>query len=158
MAQGITSIQRSGWRFFPVWVIGALAVVIAVNVVFITIAEKTFPGETGGDPYDTGIKYNYVLNDAAREARMGWKITAATTGGNVVIKAQDRDGSVLSGQITAVALRPLGDPSRTPLHFWRGVDGAYHARESLAPGQWDVMTNIAARGQTYRITERLVVK
>lgn len=35
---------RSLWRFFPWFIAGALGFVIAVNVVMVTIALRTFPG------------------------------------------------------------------------------------------------------------------
>lgn len=158
MTHGVVLKHKSGWRFFPLWIIGALGIVIAVNAVFISIAEKTFPGETGGDPYDTGIKYNYILDDAAREAGLGWKIAATVSDSHVVIRVRDRAGAPLDGVISAVALRPLGDPTRTALHFSRGEDGGYYAQETLSPGRWDVMADITADNEPYRITEHLIVK
>jgi nitrogen fixation protein FixH len=154
----MTLNQRFGWRLFPVWLITALGFVIAVNVVFITVAEKTFPGESGEDAYDTGLKYNYVLDDEAREARLDWKIAASVVESHVTIKALDESGAAVGGEITASAVRPVGDATRVPLHFGRGEDGSFVAQETLAAGRWDVMMVINARQQVYRITKRIEVK
>ncbi len=37
--------KPSGWRFFPVGIVAALAVVIIVNLGMVYVAISTFPGE-----------------------------------------------------------------------------------------------------------------
>ena len=40
---------RSLWRFYPWFIAGGLGLVIAVNVVMVTIALRTFPGVADAD-------------------------------------------------------------------------------------------------------------
>jgi nitrogen fixation protein FixH len=158
MARGMTLEQRSPWRFFPAYLILALFVVILVNIGFVVIAEKTFPGEINDNPYGIGNGYNKVLDDVARQQALGWIIGARTEEGLVIVTARAKDGTMLPAQVTAVAVRPLGDPKRTALYFSQAQDGSFQGQEALSPGQWDVMLTIHAQQTVYRATKRLVVR
>lgn len=159
MARGGNLEKYSPWRFFPLYLMLALGVVIAVNIVFITVAEKTFPGETGDDdPYDIGNNYNSVLNDVARQRALGWKIAASQADGRVIVTARAADGSVLPATVSAVASHPLGALQITDLRFVQVADGSFQAQQTLGPGRWDVRTTINLGGNMYRVTEHLLVK
>jgi len=65
------SKPRSAWRYFPLAVVAAMAVVIAVNFGMAWSAIRTFPGAAVRDTFDHSNDYDKVLNAAAQQAAHG---------------------------------------------------------------------------------------
>ncbi|HLY54580.1 MAG TPA: FixH family protein, partial [Stellaceae bacterium] len=99
----------SAWRFFPLAVALALAGVVAVDAGFIWSALASFPGAVDEHAFDTGNSYNRVLDEAAREAALGWHVEVAADGRSVAVTLSDADGKALPGvSVHAVAAHPVG--------------------------------------------------
>lgn len=132
--------KRSPW---PYVLVGFLAVVVAVNMVFIYTALKTNDGLVDKDYYAKGILYNKTLED---EAALGWRIALKSTDGfkaesvnGLGISILGKDGLVLSGaSVRVVLMRPATDryDNEAPLEF----DGAVYKGELYIPltGLWDI--------------------
>lgn len=58
-----------GWKYFPYYLIGAMAVVVAVNARFITIAVTTFPGEVTAQDFETSNRYDTIWGGPRHSAR-----------------------------------------------------------------------------------------
>ncbi len=100
---------RSAWRFFPLAVVGAMAVVVVVNVGMAWSALRTFPGTAVNDAFDHSNEYDKVLNAAAHEAALGWSLHLALDGRVPMVRLTDRHGRAIEGaHIAAIAQRPLG--------------------------------------------------
>ncbi|VAV92587.1 hypothetical protein MNBD_ALPHA06-1817 [hydrothermal vent metagenome] len=74
-------------------------IIIAVNIVFVSLANTSFPGESVKKPYEQGVRYNETI--AARElaVKLGWNITWSLDKTNAdvnafVVKVVDADGPV----------------------------------------------------------------
>src|SRR5271166_2781139 len=103
MARSIPARQASHWRWFPLGVVGSMLVVFAVNGGMIYAALHTFPGEAGEDGFDLSNSYNKVLSGVARQAALGWRVSAdADAGGHPVLVLTVRDGQSLEGAIVNV--------------------------------------------------------
>jgi nitrogen fixation protein FixH len=151
----------SSWRWFPWALVGGLGVVIAVNIAMVSFALHTFPGQAGSDGFDLSNHYDRVLDNAQRQAALGWTLQAAPdAAGRPVVTLTDRAGApLLEASITAVAERPLGPAETARLAFHDAGAGRYVADAALAlPGQWDLTLTATAHGHVIAATRRVVVQ
>ncbi len=151
---------RSGWRFFPLAIVGGLGLVVAVNGAMIWQAVSTFPGKAGRDGFALSNRYNMVLQRQDDQAAIGWVVRAsADAKGRAAMTLADTDGTPLTGaKIEAVAERPVGEARTTPLLFIDQGAGRYAADATLdAPGQWDISITARAGGRTMTVTRRVHV-
>ena len=150
------------WRFFPLAVVVSIGVVIAVNIGLVYAALHSFPGKAGGDEgFVLSNHYNTVLEQAEREAVLGWTVLALTdAAGQVEVVLADRDGSPLRGAaIAASAERPLGSVETRWLVFHETIAGRYVADTKLMmPGQWDLTLSAAVGGHDMAATRRIIVR
>lgn len=152
---------RSGWRWFPWAIIASLAVVIVVNAGMMWAALSTFPGVAGRDGFDLSNHYDHVLDAAAREAALGWKVEATVdTSGQPSVTLLDRTGGPLNGaHVAATAARPLGPAMDMPLTFRASGSGHYVASQALPEkGQWDLLLSATVDGRNLTATRRVIVR
>ncbi len=147
---------KSLWRFFPLWMIGALLLVVAVNSYMIYQAISTFPGLVDEHAYDTGNNYNAIMDSASRQAALGWQLNVNVKGRELKVSLVDAKGKAIDGlNLSAIANRPLGAPETTPLKL--NVDGTADV-SALGAGQWAIAINASAHGATYRTIRRVVIE
>ncbi|HLY89670.1 MAG TPA: FixH family protein [Acetobacteraceae bacterium] len=153
---------RSAWRFFPWAVVGAIALVVAVNAGMVYAALHSFPGAAEGDEgFALSNHYDVVLERAQHEAALGWVVSAqADDAGRAVVLLTDRAGAALHGAtVEATAERPLGAPDRRLLAFHEMAEGRYVADASLpTKGQWELTLTTSADGQAMAVTRRVIVR
>jgi nitrogen fixation protein FixH len=148
------------WRWFPVGLIAAMAMVFAVNGYMVYDALTTFPGTAGQDGFDLSNNYDRIIATAQQQAALGWRIEADVTNTHIPeLRLTGRNGTPLpAAAIDAHAERPLGSPDTTVLTFRPIGDGRFQATTTLFSGQWDIMLTIHADGQWYSTTRRVIVK
>ena len=152
---------RSLWRLFPLAVIVSMGIVIAVNAGLIYAALDTFPGKAGAEGFDLSNHYDAVLDQAQREAALGWAMQASTNeAGRAVVTLTDRAGLPLSGaSIAALAERPLGAPETHRLSFHETDAGHYVADTALTMrGQWDLTLSASTGAHDMAVTRRIIVR
>lgn len=119
--------------------------IIAVNVVFVHLAVKSFPGEEVEKSYYQGLNYNNALAEKARQAEKGWHLLlleAPSVGGDpfIDVKLVTKDGKAVYGAFLEGELsRPTTDSGRQEVTFFPLKDGVYRAK--LMPpntGYWDL--------------------
>jgi nitrogen fixation protein FixH len=148
------------WRFFPFAVVAAMSVVVAVNAGMVYAALYSFPGKAGDAGFELSNHYDAVLEQARREAGLGWTLVAQTAeAGRPIVSATRRDGLPLRGaSIAAVAERPLGAPETRQLAFHEASAGRYVADSTLTePGQWDLNLSASFEGSNMMATRRIIV-
>jgi nitrogen fixation protein FixH len=152
--------DNSVWRWFPVGMGLAMAVVFAVNGGMIYAAMHSFPGSAGEDGFDLSNAYDRVLAVQAKQKATGWRVAASVdAGGHPVLLATDRDGRPLTGAVVlAQAERPVGPAEATRLTLTPGPDGALVANEALAPGQWVISVSVSLDGKSLNAVERMVIR
>ncbi len=152
--------QNSPWRWFPVASLGALGLIVVVNMVMIYYALHTFPGDTVRGGFEASNAYEQVIERAEQQATLGWQLDAKTDGGRVVLHATTRDGQKLANAVvTGTAMRPLGPRMTTPLAFDAEAGANFRSETALPqPGQWDVQVQIASGGEQFVATRRVMVK
>ncbi len=156
VAKGLTG------RHVLLIILGFFGVIIIVNVIFLTFALRTFPGESMKKSYLQGLNYNEVLAERAEQAALGWSAEILRTGADGVIEVRllDADGAPLKGLTVAGQLRRIvHDRDDRALSFMSMGEGRYRAEAgALAPGAW----RLAARaenpaGETFDFTARIEV-
>ena len=155
-------MQTSAWRFFPWYVAGSMAVVVAVNVFMATTALRTFPGTaSGGEGFDLSNRYNGVIDRVHDQAALGWTITATSDqrGRPVLFMTDAAKAPLLHARIVVTAERPVGDAQTTSIAFSETTPGRYAGDISLpAQGQWELLLTATANDHDVTVTRRIVVK
>ena len=151
--------SQSAWRWFPWAITAAFGLVIAINGALFYFAKTSFPGVAAVKPYEVGIAYNRVLEDAARQAAKGWQVTEQILDGHILLRFSDQNGAALAPlSITGSVVRPVGALDRLPLSFVQDSDGGYRADRPIpAPGQWILSFTAQDGGAvTFTATRRLL--
>lgn len=164
MAASINASPRKGeltGRHVLLYVLIGFAIVLAVNVAFIVLALRTFPGEDVRNPYEQGLQYNRTLAARERASALGLRAEAAFShaadnAGVVIRLEREADTPVRGALMTGTIRRPTSDQFDQDLTFTEISDGVYRAPlPMLAPGQWDVRVNAAIDGEEFPLNARL---
>jgi nitrogen fixation protein FixH len=153
---------RSVWRFFPLAVMGAIALVVAANAGLVYAALHSFPGAAEGDEgFALSNHYDVVLERAQREAALGWTVAAQVDeAGRAIVTLADRNGVALHGAtVGATAERPIGAPHPRTLLFHEVAQGTYVADDVLPmKGQWELTLTTSEQERTMAVTRRVIVR
>lgn len=133
------------------------AVIVGLDVLFATLAYRSFSGEVARDPYTAGIAYNEILAQRARQDALGWRVTAAVEEDRMVLAWRDRAGRPIEGlELAAHLVRPATESGRRPLPFRADGEGRYIADLSGHPGAWDLQaTATGAEGERFELSYRI---
>ena len=153
------TMPRSLWRFFPFFLVGALGVVVTVNIFMAVLANRTAPGLAVQGSFATSNAYGAIQAEAKRQVGLGWSLDVSLRGGRVEAKLAGQGGAALPGAVlTALAMRPVGQAA--PLALGMTEDGAGGFRSDIVlpgQGQWDITFVAKHEGRTFRHTRRVVV-
>ncbi|HWC62367.1 MAG TPA: FixH family protein [Rhizomicrobium sp.] len=146
----MTLSGRLSGRGVLIWLSAFFAVIIAMNVYFVTLSVKTFSGEDEADPYLQGVEYNETLARRAEQARLGWHAEISANrlpSGQLQITARilEAGGRPQKDVSLKGELRHLADAGRDrPLIFRQSRPGTYVAViGDVTPGSWEVLVNNA---------------
>lgn len=150
------AFQLNGWHVLA-GVTAFFAVIIAVDVSFMVMAIRTFPGQVSVTPYEDGLLYNRHIAQLEAQARLGWRAAAAAEPGQAVVEFVDRDGSPLRGlRITGRLERPATEAGRIALRFTEAAPGRYVAPAGRIDGTWDLTAEArGAQGGVFVAERRL---
>ena len=141
-----TGFRLNGWHVLAI-VTGFFAIVIAVDVGFVVMAVKTFPGEVSATPYEDGLAYNKAYDQLRAQERLGWRATAAAEPGAVALELRDRAGQPLTGlKVTGELQHPATEAGRLTLTFQETGPGRYVAHPGALTGAWDFTGHAASPG------------
>lgn len=138
-------------RHVLAWVVGFFVVVVAVDVGFMTMAIRTFPGQVSVTPYEDGVAYNRTLTQMDAQARLGWRASASVMpDGAVELEVRDRAGAPVTGLKARGALqRPATEQGRLALTFAETAPGRYRTAPQAITGAWDLEA-VAVDGLRHR--------
>jgi nitrogen fixation protein FixH len=164
----MAKVRQSGW-WYPWIFVGGMAVVIAVNVVMITLAVGTFPGLDTKDYYRKGVTYNRTLAADRAQAQRGWHMDFAFAPfgaaaddphrGEVVVTFTDREGRPLESlEVEGTLIRPTREGIDVTLDFDNRGHGAYAATISPSlPGQWKARIHARQGSDNFQEIRRIDV-
>lgn len=150
-------------RFVLLTLFGFFGVVIAANVIFISFAVRSFPGEKEEKSYFQGLNYNEKIEARARQDELGWRaevtdLRRENNRASIVLAFSDAEGRGLGGmEIEATLMRPASETDAGPLQVEYRGGGAYMlSAPSAAPGIW-VLSGVARLGlnEPFRFEKRL---
>lgn len=147
-----------------VWLGAFFGLILVTNIVFITLAVRTFRGEDEQRPYLQGVEYNRALARRAEQARQGWQASIAASrleSGAVraTVSIAGSDGKPLSGVKLVGELRhPANENLDRPLRFHEVAPGHYEAQAGkVLAGVWDVLVSNEGH-EPFRAGRRLWVQ
>jgi nitrogen fixation protein FixH len=148
--------QLTGWHVLAI-ISGFFAVVIAVDVGFVVMAVRTFPGEVSATPYEDGLAYDRSLTQLRAQEAMGWRAAAAAELGAVSVEMRDRNGKPITGlKVTGALERPATETGRLVLAFRETRPGRYIAMPGDLTGAWDLTLQAAGpKGERFTADRRL---
>ena len=147
----------NGWHVLAGFIL-FFGIVIGLDVVFATLAYRSFPGQSASDPYEAGIEYNRTLAQRRQEAALGWRAEADAAGAVINIRIVDRGGAPVRGlQVAGTATRPATEAGAVALTFRETEPGRYVAASPAARGAWDVaVTARNTAGARFEAERRLI--
>ena len=142
------------------------AVIIAVNMVFLTFAVRSFPGEHEEKSYMQGLNYNDRLAARERQEALGWVVEIDEarlqgTDATIVLAFKSNSGEpIFDLDVAATLERAVDDDADIQLAFERMQPGAYRAVAANAgPGQWRLKGNaIDQREATFEFETTLILE
>jgi nitrogen fixation protein FixH len=148
------------WRWFPLGLIAAMGFAFAVNGYMVYTALRSFPGTAGTDGFDLSNGYGRILQAAADQAALGWRIEPSLDENrHPILHLTDRAGAPLAADaLEAHAERPVGSIQTTTLVFQPIGEGRFQSEQALFSGQWDLMVTVHAGGQAKTTTQRVIVR
>jgi len=162
----MTSRRQPGW-WYPFIYVAVFGVVLAVNLVFMFSAIRTFSGLSTEQAYDKGLKYNEEIEAEKQQQELGWSVTTEVNArarseqtphaADIVITFLDKDGKPVTGlDVKAAFVRPTSDGHDSTAALADQGQGHYLVSAALSlGGQWD-MTVSAHRGKlSYRFAQRI---
>lgn len=166
-----TRITMSRWlaqyRWVPWAFVACFVLIFAVNGGLVYYALESWPGLTTDHAYDEGLAYNRVIDETAKEAKLGWKFSIdfaradkGSLSGRLVIDAKDGAGAALEGlAIRADLVRPVGDMPEMRFPVSGDGNGHYEAKLTLPrPGQWQVYIVAREGGTVFHTGARILVQ
>jgi nitrogen fixation protein FixH len=146
----------TGWHVL-IGVSAFFALVIAVDVVFMVLAYRTFSGQVASNPYEAGLAFNQTLAQRQREASLGWSAAVETEGGKaVVVRVLDRANHPVDRlSLTGSLERPATETGKQVLDFKPLGDGRYRAVAQL-DGAWDLRAIARDSQNSFELEARLV--
>ncbi len=133
----------TGWHVL--WIaLGAIGIVVLVNIFFVFAALRSHSGVDVGDAYTLGLAYNDHIAERERQAALGWsaEVAAASTGPGqieITISLVDAEGLALSGLALGGELRRVVESrSDQAISFTERAPGTYVGFAQVAfPGRWE---------------------
>lgn len=147
-----TERKLTGWHVLAIFV-GAFTVIIGVNLVLAFSAVRTFPGLEVDNSYVASQTFD---NRRKAQEALGWTVKTQAKDGLLSLAITDKDGrAVQAGTLEATLGRATErKDDRVPDFAFDGT--AYVARETLAPGKWDIRLKATALDGTL-FQQRLVL-
>lgn len=137
----------------------------ALEVWFVTLANRSFTGVVTDDAYAVGLNYNEALARREAERRLGWTTAihfaqGADLGGKLTLSVRDADGQALvADEVRATAERMSRFPQIQTVAFERQATGEYLANLPVPlAGRWFVRVRIDRGGQTIHVIEAVDVR
>lgn len=137
----------------------------ALEVWFVTLANRSFTGVVTDEAYSIGL--NEEERAAQREAarRLGWSTSLTfeqglDLAGRLTLQVRDADGQALvADEVQATAERMTRFPQIQAVRFVRQPGGAYLADFSVPlAGRWFVRVRIARGGQSLQVIDEVHVR
>ncbi len=143
--------------------IAFFGVIVIANAIFLTLAIRSFPGDSDDDAYLRGLDYNEVIAERSAQAALGWQaeVIGISDDGAIEVIVVDRDERPIDAlRIVGKLQRPANDGSDIDLTFMYDGAGAYRSTASGAVrGVWDLKARaVNADGDDFDFNARVIIE
>lgn len=152
--------RRSGW--IPWVFVAGFGVILAANGALVHYALSGRIGLVDDAPYERGLATERLIEEADREAALGWtlrvtpaRITDARAA--IMLDLDDRDGPVADASVVVRLSRPIEGDATAPVEGRIAGGRAVLEVAGLRPGQWEIAVTARRDGQTVRFFRRVVL-
>ena len=147
---------RNGW---PWGIAGMLLSVVVVNVIMVSIAQRTQPILESDNAYEAGQKHDSVLAERAAAAALGWQAEVRQAPDGLWWTLRDTRGQPVQGLSGQLSLE-RADTQRHDmiLPFKEVTPGAYRAEWSGAPGQYQARVELTRGADRWIAARRMNLK
>ncbi len=156
--------RRPGW-WIPWSFVAFFVVVLVANGIMVWVAMSSWTGVVDPRYYETGLRYNRLIEAAEAAARLGWTVDArvqvgADRQGRLVVELRDREGRpVVGAEVRGMLLRPTSEGNDVQLVLAPEAAGRYVARFVLPlDGQWELHLRARRGDQLFVYNQRLFLR
>lgn len=163
METGRPPRRWTGWTILFA-LLGFFGVIFAVNGLMMYEALSTLSGVDTDSAYQAGLMYEQAVATARAQDARHWqvdaKLTPASDGERLDVKARDATGQPLVGmQASVIFERPTDRRLDRSVVLVEDAAGRFHGNADVAAGQWDVVIELTRHGeQLFRSKNRVVLK
>ena len=146
-------------RHMLVIMLAFFGVVIAVNLVMATAANRSWTGLVVKNSYVASQEFNRKAEEGRVQAALGWKGELAIGAGRVSYRLVDAGGAVVAAEgVVASFRRPAYDAEDRTVTLVREADGTFAVAEAVRDGIWIIEIDAqAGLAKPYRDVRRIVV-
>jgi nitrogen fixation protein FixH len=135
--------------------IAFFGVIIAVNIIFVTQAFRTFSGEDEPRSYIQGINYNDVLERRAEQAELGWTATSVVTRSGVRLEIADAADQPVTGLMMDAYLRHPTDSNLDIALTLNGDGPGVYAMQIGIPAGWWMLVVSTRDGPPFEMEQEI---
>ncbi|MEM9619704.1 MAG: FixH family protein [Pseudomonadota bacterium] len=143
--------------------IGFFLVIIAVNIVFLTLAVQSFPGEQEKKSYLQGLNFNDRLAAREAQAALGWtvnidKAELAAEAATIELSFETREERpIFDLDIDGVLSQPADNDRDQSIVFSASGPGRFEAQaDNITPGVWVLNARaVSSQNETFEFTTKL---
>ncbi|MBI2235071.1 MAG: FixH family protein [Micavibrio aeruginosavorus] len=141
-------------KFIPWMIVIFFVVLIAVDMIFVTVAVRTNTGVVSANAYEDGLHYNKTLDAAALQDAQGWAHDFSFESGVLRVSLKNAAAPAAAGaEVRAVFSRPVRAGHDFTLNLTEAAPGIYETRPDFPmPGQWNVRIYAQWQGQPYQFS------
>jgi nitrogen fixation protein FixH len=140
------------------WIAGIVGLLAANVIAMAILAVTANTGKAQVIPayYDQALKYDDVIDDAARSRALGWNVEASIVGGTFEVVVRDATGATIEGATTKVKgyQRTRAD---APFDLVLAGTGPYRAALPTTSTGWYDVAIVVGRGRD-RFTRKLSIE
>lgn len=149
-----------------IWIFVAFfSVFIAVDIIYITIAEKTWRGIATKDGYQKGLKYNETIKALEKQKNLGWSLEIKylpkeNKSGELQVKLLDKNNLVIrDAKLSAIIKRPTqeGQDFNLDLKFDPKNSSYNSAITFPLLGQWEIEAVATKGDDIFQSVKRIII-
>jgi nitrogen fixation protein FixH len=132
-------------------------IIIGTDAWFMTLAYRSFPGQSADNPYEAGLAFNETLAKREAESKLGWRVEATALAEGIALRPVDRAGRPLSGLVVKAKLvRPATENGARLIPLKEVSPGLYQAHGLNLSGAWDLTATFTGpAGEEFEAERRL---
>lgn len=136
--QDVIAKPFTGGKFF-LCMLGFFGVIIAVNIVFVSVAIKSNSGVVDEHYYERGVKYNETLAQSDYQKSLGWSGVIDRSAHEIRFRLSDRNGRPVAGKkVTLNMKRPAQAGQDFEVPLIEQSPGFYVGQiQNALPGIWN---------------------